>query len=227
MYREQAPEAQLRGWLQCTWTHRGAGSVLIVPDACVDLLWDGQALWVAGPDTRPVREQVCGLTIHGVRLRTGCAQAVLGTSASALCNGRMPLSELWEVGPWLEALQREPPARVLSQMVRPRQPPDPLIEALVARLESDPARRIALLARELGVSERQLNRRCTDAVGYGPKLLGRILRMQNVARALRAGASENLARLALRFGFTDQAHLGHEAAELYGTTPTRLRARSP
>ncbi|HEX5655879.1 MAG TPA: helix-turn-helix transcriptional regulator, partial [Polyangiales bacterium] len=142
-----------------------------------------------------------------------------------LRDARVELADLWDVAELEDALQREPPARVLQRMVQLRHPTDATIEALVARLRVDPALRVAQLARELGVSERQLNRRCTAAVGYGPKLLARILRMQNITLALRQqGAQDGLAALALRFGFADQAHFTHESSELYGATPGQLRA---
>jgi AraC-like DNA-binding protein len=156
-----------------------------------------------------------------VRLRTGVAAAVLGIPASALRDARAELDTLWELGPVLDRLQVEPPARVLQELVRMRRPRDRLIDALVLRLRTDPTQRVAALARELGVSERQLHRRCSDAVGYGPKFLARVLRMQAFARAV--GTGESLAALALRLGFSDQAHLGHEASELWGTTPGQLQ----
>jgi AraC-like DNA-binding protein len=222
MYREFAPEVALRGRVQCTWLHRGAGQVQIVPDACVDLLWDGRALRVAGPDTRPIVQHVRG-EIQGVRLKTGHAASVLGVPASALRDARVELRELLDVEHALERLQREPPTRVLQELVCVRRPVDAMIDAMVSQLRAEPAQRIARLAAKLGVSERQLNRRCTDAVGYGPKFLGRVLRMQSFVRAqLR---DESLAALAVRLGFTDQAHLSHEASELHGKTPGQLRAR--
>jgi AraC-like DNA-binding protein len=223
MYREEPPEAELRAWVHCAWVHHGVGSALIVPDTCVDLLWDGRTLRVAGPDTRPTRELIDG-TIHGIRLRTGCAPAVLGLPASALLDTRVELRELLDVEPWLDRLQRERPDAVLRDFVRSRgREPDPLVLALITRLRAQPTLRLPRLAAELGVSERQLHRRCTHAVGYGPKLLARILRMQNFALAIHA---EPLASLAVQMGFSDQAHLGHEAVTLYGRTPGELRARA-
>jgi AraC-like DNA-binding protein len=216
MYREHDAPLEL---LQCTWVHRGAAVAHIVPDACLDLMWNGRALLVAGPDTRAVAQRVSG-TIHGVRFKTGCAPAVLGVPASALRDARVEL----DAPAWVDRLQREDPAHVLCDFVRAhRSEPDRLVLALVERLRAVPSLRTATLARELGVSERQLNRRCTDAVGYGPKFLARVLRMQSFVRAVRRD-EQSLAALAVQLGFSDQAHLGHEASELYGTTPARLRA---
>ena len=94
---------------------------------------------------------------------------------------------------------------------------DAAVEAAVARL-ADPRARVEALARELGLSERQLRRRFHAAAGYGPKTLQRVLRF----RRFLAGPREDLARAALDAGYADQAHLAREVARLAGTSPTRL-----
>jgi AraC-like DNA-binding protein len=77
--------------------------------------------------------------------------------------------------------------------------------------------RVADLARELGLSERQLLRRFDDAVGYGPKVLARVLRLLELR-------GDGLAALALQAGYADQAHMSAEARRLTGLTPAELRA---
>ena len=86
------------------------------------------------------------------------------------------------------------------------------------------------MARQLGVSERQLHRRCVAAVGYGPVLLRRVLRFRRVVTRIDAGgALDDLAGLAALAGYADQAHLTRESRDLAGLAPValaRLR-RSP
>ena len=58
-YREFAPPAALRPAVYCLWVSvvpaGGAPPRLVLPDACVDLIWQqGQGVCVAGPDTGPV-----------------------------------------------------------------------------------------------------------------------------------------------------------------------------
>jgi AraC-like DNA-binding protein len=60
---------------------------------------------------------------------------------------------------------------------RVRVAPDAAVDAAVAALDNGRIR-VRDLAARLGLSERQLRRRCTDALGYGPKTLDRILRFQ-------------------------------------------------
>jgi AraC-like DNA-binding protein len=85
---------------------------------------------------------------------------------------------------------------------------------------------VSALSRTLGVSERQLLRQFTAAVGYGPKTLGRVLRFQRVRmlaeRMLPDGLS--LAWLALEAGYADQAHMTREVTRLAGLPPGALLA---
>jgi AraC-like DNA-binding protein len=244
MYRERTPISILQPHVVCVWRHRQTDAarhrtVTVVPDGCIDIVWTSRELRVAGPDTRPVTETIHGAAeVVGVRCHTGRANGVLGVPASALRDARVPLDELWgdAAGRLRDALLEasgDQALRVLQEFLATRRvawaPPDPLVTTLVARLRLAPAEpdlRMAALARELGVSERQLHRRCSAAVGYGPKLLARVLRMERVRTALRTGQWPSLAALATGLGFADQAHLAHEAAQLYATTPGRMRAEA-
>ena len=87
-----------------------------------------------------------------------------------------------------------------------------------------PHARVAAVAAELGVSARQLQRRVTDAVGYGPKTLARVLRFRRL-QTLPAGS---LVERALEAGYADQAHMTAEVTELAGVSPVRfLKDRAP
>ena len=73
----------------------------------------------------------------------------------------------------LEALAAgEDPHVLLRRAVELRavREPDPLVFAAVRAL-GRPRARVGVVAVELGVSARQLQRRISDAVGYGPKML--------------------------------------------------------
>ena len=83
---------------------------------------------------------------------------------------------------------------------------------------------MAELARQAGLSERQLHRRCVPAFGYGPKTLDRILRLQRFLALGRAEPGAGLARLAADAGYADQAHLGRDCRALAGATPAQLLA---
>ena len=216
----------------CTWeqTARTGQQQRIVPDACVDLIWEGERLSIAGPDTQArIATLAAGTRLVGVRLRPGAAGAVLG----------LPASELRDISPdaadvlgsdaaaaLAEKLAAAPdPHALLLRAVelRGETTPDPLVQAAIGAL-ARPRARVDRVAEELGVSSRQLQRRVSNAVGYGPKLLQRVLRF----RRLQALAPAPLVEMALDAGYADQAHMTAEVTRLAGVTPVRfLKDRTP
>jgi len=81
------------------------------------------------------------------------------------------------------------------------------------------------LAERVAVSPRQLRRRFADHVGYGPKRLARIARLQRVVAAARARPGATVAALAAEAGYADQAHLAADCRELAGRPPSALLAQ--
>jgi AraC-like DNA-binding protein len=227
MYREFTPPAQLRGSIACFWTRRGSGAtVRILPDACSDIVWRaGQGAVLAGPDTGPSFSQTApGELIVGARFLPGAGGAALGVPLAELRDQRVPLAELG-LDPREQLDGGADPRRALALVAGAAArltlagPPDRAVLAAAVRL-LDPRRRVDALADELGLSERQLRRRCLAGVGYGPKTLQRVLRLR---RFMRAGGDE-LAKAAFEAGFADQAHLTRECRRLTGLAPSALRA---
>jgi AraC-like DNA-binding protein len=100
--------------------------------------------------------------------------------------------------------------------------------AWAAELLEDPQARTEEVAGQIGLSERQLRRRCHDAFGYGPKTLQRVLRFRRFVTQIDAaagplrGPGRDLATIAARAGYADQAHLTRECRTLAGLTPAAL-----
>jgi transcriptional regulator GlxA family with amidase domain len=103
-------------------------------------------------------------------------------------------------------------------------PVDPLTGGLVRELQVARPQPVAALAEMVGLSERQLHRRCVAAFGYGPKTLDRVLRLQRFLALGRSaqGRPGGLAELAADAGYADQAHLAHDCRALAGATPAAL-----
>lgn len=220
MYREIAPPPDVAEAVACAWTSVSRGGV-ILPDGCVDLVWRGDGLVIAGPATRAARAGVpAGVPVFGVRFRMGAAGAGLGLPATELADLSVDAEEVLGRG----AAERvaEGGLHALLALVRERLTPvDPLARAAALAM-AHPDTRVAALGDELGLSERQLRRRFLDAVGYGPKTLARIVRFQRFLHL--ASPTHDLARLALDAGYADQAHLTREARRLSGRTPGELVA---
>src|SRR5436190_23134565 len=109
-YRELPPRQAPQGLVACLWERRpewdGPRAAHVLPDACVDIVWSGGRLFVAGPDTRPVVTPTRpGTAIVGLRLRPGAAGPALGVPAAALRDLRVELAELWG-SPAAELAQR-------------------------------------------------------------------------------------------------------------------------
>jgi transcriptional regulator GlxA family with amidase domain len=85
--------------------------------------------------------------------------------------------------------------------------------------------RVSALAHWVGLSERQLLRRCIAALGYGPKTLDRIFRFQRFRALAARRPNLGLARLAAGAGYADQPHLTRECVRLAGETPSVLLGR--
>jgi AraC-like DNA-binding protein len=169
-----------------------------------------------------------GARLVGVRLRPGVAGAALGLPADELRDVSPDAADV--LGP--DAVDRlaerlaagaDPHALLLDAVARAAGPPDPLVQAAIVALDR-PNARVATVAAELGLSARQLQRRVSAAVGYGPKTLARVLRF----RRLQSLPHGPLVERALEAGYADQAHMTAEVTALAGLPPVRfLKDRAP
>lgn len=240
-YAESAPATELSAHVACLWMRRMPADAVstsrIVPDGCMDIIWQDGALYAAGPDTRPVLTPLRpGARLVGLRFRPGSAPAVLRVPASQLRDARIDLEALWgaealRLAEWLwQAPDDTTVAERLQHAVRTRLDGpvgDPLVqavaEAAATTVPYDTRRfSVAALADRLGYSERQLRRRCVDAFGYGPATLRRVLRFHRAVMLARSGRFGNYAELAAALGYTDQAHLAREVRDLAGVPLTVL-----
>jgi AraC-like DNA-binding protein len=198
----------------------------ILPDGCLDLIWDGRELIVAGPDSAARwHDSPAGAVYTGLRFHRGLGPALLQLPASEVLDLSPGLAQVWPdaaARPLAERVARDPAGTLLAWLAQrvldcPADPLGARVHALARR-----ATPVALMADQLGLSARQLHRRCLPVFGYGPRRLSRILRM---TRALdRARAGQALAEVAAVCGYADQAHLARELAALGGAPPTSLLA---
>jgi AraC-like DNA-binding protein len=242
-YREWAPVAALRGHVRCLWVNDCSGSpassIQVVPDGCVDIIRTHTGLCVAGPDTRPVVEDLQSPELFvGIRFHPGAAFAWLGVPLTELVNSRVPLTEFWGgdaerlAEEWSKAGDSAAVARGLERALFARLPQvgaaDPDI-AFLRRTACENCDRgrlgIAGLASQTGWSERTLRRRSRDAFGYGLKTLGRIMRFQRFFGLAQRSADFGLVDLAMLAGYADQAHLSREVQRLGGRTAGQFLAQ--
>ena len=232
-YTEWPAPAALRHAVACAWAQVTDSSAeragLVLPDGCTDLIWEqGHGAYVAGPDTGPVATTMAaGTVVLGVRLRPSAGGPALGIPLSELRDLRADLADLRpaQARQLTAALDPEIAAAQMLDMTAALVAdgaPDPEV-TWAARLLRDPAARAEDVAAEVGLSLRQLRRRCQAAVGYGPKTLQRVLRFRRfVARVDARPEVLDLAAIAVEAGYADQAHLTRECGQLAGLTPAAL-----
>lgn len=201
------------------------GAYRILPDGCMDLLWVEGELVVAGPDSRAyMGESEAGTRFAAIRFAPGTAPGFLGVPAREILDTRVPLRELWSPARSRRLADRvglaADPAVALEEAVVGlfEEPPDRLVGQVLGGIRRGVA--VPTLAGSVGLSERQLYRRCLDAFGYGPKMLDRVLRMNAALDRARAGLG--LAEVAVQTGYADQAHFTRDVKALAGVPPRTL-----
>ncbi|QUH01337.1 helix-turn-helix domain-containing protein [Saccharopolyspora erythraea] len=236
LYTSSAVAPDLVTDLVTGWTADVGGQASLVPDGCVDVLWISTGVVrVCGPETAAWSFSFpAGVEAVGVRFRPGRAGSVLGFDTADVRDRRIGLDDvlgsraqrqlseqLGEVGDQRQRLGilQEHARRWLAGAT----PQDPATETVRRMLLHDTSTTVAAMAHATGLSERQLNRRCTRTFGYGPSMLRRILRLQGFLRMARhPGAPAGLAELADAAGYTDQSHLSRDCREIGGASPRAL-----
>lgn len=210
------------------WTCVADGSSSwILPDGCLDVLWDGRELTVAGPDTTAHHASApVGTPYAAVRFAPGVGPTVLGVAADAIRDQRLCLAEVIGV---------EHTDRLVESLVTAGDPSSHLERWAARRLALAGGPNLAMghvaamlgdgrsvveVAAAVGFSERQLHRRSMASFGYGPKVLGRVLRFQRALASARNGAE--LVQAALDAGYGDQAHFAREVRALTGQTASQV-----
>jgi AraC-like DNA-binding protein len=194
----------------------------ILPDGCLDIIWEDGAVHVAGPDTvTEVATSPSGAQFFALRFAAGTGPEVLGVPADELTDRQVPLEALWpaaDVRPIAEAA--DPMAALEAVALRRWHDPDTAMVALAAGAGA--GRPVGAIADSLGLSPRHLQRRCRAAFGYGPKTLARILRLQRALAQARRGVP--FAEVSARSGYADQAHLARDVKALAGVPLSALIA---
>jgi AraC-like DNA-binding protein len=243
-YQEFVPPSPLRDHVVCFWRHgptETSSTARVIPDGCIDVVWvDDRPPHIAGPMTKPVLYGIDGGTeIFAVRLRPGVAHRLLGQSAKDLLNQDVSLHDLWprtEVARWERVTeQRDDVAKLalIAEVVASRLDDDRWMDDFVARaaswLAGHPFAPLDEISRRSGLSERQIRRRFDEAIGYGPKKLQRILRLQRLLwlAGQQRRTRPQLSALAFAAGYADQPHMTREVIALTGTSPGQLLLGSP
>jgi AraC-like DNA-binding protein len=250
-YYERRPQPPLSTFVECFWALESdvpsTQPERILPDGCVELILnfgaqfsqhdDGQLKlqprsFLVGQMTGPILISPTGpVQLLGIRFHPGGTLPFL----------RLPLHEITDQVVDLGALSSKLEHELLAVSAQ-----SPLLSEKVTAVEAfltnlllntkdnswlmmlaarivDSGGLVAVdrLANDAGISSRQLERRFLREVGLGPKLLGRIIRFQQVFRAVEQSNSA-WAEVAIACGYYDQAHLIRDFNQFARQTPAVL-----
>jgi len=221
----------------------------LLPDGCVELILNFGDLFrehkeagrselqpsrfVVGQMTQPVLVSPTGpVQLLGIRFAPGGTLPFFPVPPGELTNRIAPLADV--AGALDRELSRRPydarglPEKIaivesllLRQMSAKEEKGASLQNAISEIVNSGGQISVDRLASDLGISGRQLERRFLSEVGLGPKLLCRILRFQQVFRAVER-EDKNWAGIAADCGYYDQAHLIRDFRQFAGQTPSVL-----
>lgn len=194
-----------------------------------------------GSNSRPLPVRVRGaFTVVGLAFRPSGWRSVFSQPASAFADGMFPLSAAWgeeAAQAMFDAVRTAPDdeAKVtaiedaITQQIN--RVGHPFVDEEMGRFEmiarTDSTARIEEVARELGMSVRQMERRCLQAFGLTPKTILRRSRFLDMAEALRGFSTPGEEELAA-LRYFDQSHLTREFRRFTGMTPGKFaKANTP
>lgn len=238
-HREWTPPAVLRGTFGQLWRSdlpaNAGGTVTVLPDGCVDVLYREGRLYVVGPDIVAARPALApGTQLLGARFAPGAARAWLGVPLAEILGTAVDLETIIGVRARQMATRLEDvdDTDVRQQLFAHQLAALPHVTdrrhaaaASLFTLVRNGGIDLRVVATTLHLSTRSLRRMCHEQFGYGPKMLERVLRLQRFLSQARAQPHAGLAVLAADVGYADQSHLSREVRALTGMGAATLRAQ--
>jgi AraC-like DNA-binding protein len=189
-------------------------------------------LYVYGQMTQPgvMNHKPTPFTSIQVVLKPHALQSLLGLNASVLTNSVVDLAE-FSAGMLNEQLMESKHTsdsvaqllNFLSKQLQQSTEPDCLIQESLSLIHHRAATMtIRTLLEQLNISERQFEKRFSQAVGLSPHFYMRIRRFHEAVRLIKTGQFATLADVAHRLNFYDQSHFIRDIKAFSGVTPTSL-----
>lgn len=167
--------------------------------------------------------------VFGVKFRPGGFGAFTGANVASLTDRVVPLDGVLDGADdiqrrLLAAEDDDLRVRLMDEWLLERRPdPDPRYERLLAIVAGMLADRelttVHQVAERFDVEPRTLQRLFRRYVGVGPKWVLQRFRLHDAQALIDAGEVDDLAGLAARLGWFDQAHFIRDFRDVVGTTP--------
>lgn len=188
-----------------------------------------------GSNSAPLPVRVKGgFHIAGFAVRPSAWRTLFAQPASDYVNQMVPLANLWGdvADTMLARIQAAPDDETMvdamvdairTQMKRiGRKRVDEKIQQFEVMARQDSTIKIEHAARDLGLSVRQMERRCMACYGLTPKSILRRSRFLDMAEAMRGFSTPGQKQLA-ELRYFDQSHLNREFHRFAGMTPGKFR----
>lgn len=244
-YHEFDPAPALAAHIACYWTVDVGRDVPpghqhhVLPDGCMALIVVLAAngfrhVVLQGPHSAPLDVPVApGDRYWGVRFWPDTGGLVTGVAPRSLAGQLLPAAgalghDVQEMPRALEGVTDPNVAAqrldaLLQPLVARAAPPDPEIRtAVLAIIAANGGAPVGELARSVGLSPRQFQRRFVDAVGLAPKVYSRIRRLRGSLGHLLEDRRVSWSVVAAELGYSDQAHLVREFTRLAHLTPEEV-----
>ena len=232
-YVELAPPPRLAESVECLWVMRHSGESLaphrVLPDGCGDLIFTAGSgkptLQVIGAMTRFQDVQMSpGQLVVGMRFHPGRWASPLGVPGDLITDQQPALEEFWGrrartlLARMEDARTTEECVSRLAESVASIPAVTPFQRALAWLRAQHGVAALDEVARQAGLSPRQLRRLCRQQTGLSPKLLARILRFRYALSRL-GGERGDHAGLAADCGYFDQSHFIADFQHFSGRSP--------
>jgi AraC-like DNA-binding protein len=208
-----------------------------LPYPCVHLVFDHARSGIWGVPSGAFDYELKGAgKVCGLRFRPGAFRAILGRPLRSILDEVLALSAVF---PWDEAAVTQAVLGCVDDaamiaaaggLLAPHLPaPDPQVERIAAILrtvETTPGlTRVEELAACAGMGVRSLQQLFNEYVGVSPKWVIRRFRLHEAVDRLANGEEPDLAGLAQRLGYCDQAHFSSDFRKLVGESPAHYRKK--
>jgi AraC-like DNA-binding protein len=248
-YREFLPHPALRNDVECYWCVTGNSTDFwtVYPDACMDILFnfgsfietrndDGSELsrntaFVIGNMFTPIQSRSIGTTdLFGIRFRAAGMGRIVRVPLAEFNDASLSLNTVYRLAPEAEQLQpltvRERINMIdrwlLKRMTFPNGKPEAWEHCLNTIVARDGNINVYDLAREVGISQKQMERKFVEKVGPTPKQFAQLLKFRKLREYLANRQDESLMNVAYDFDFADHAHLTKFFRKFAQKTPSEF-----
>lgn len=247
-YEEFLPHPALRSMVECYWCVQGHSNDFwtVFPDACMDILYNFGSFIETRNDDRtelsrntsfvignmfiPIQSRSVGYAdLFGIRFRAAGMSRLLRVPLAEFNDQSLSLKEVYKIAPEAEQLQPLTMQErvnlldrwILKHITLSSKPEtwELCLHKIVARSGNI---NVYDLSREVGISQKQMERKFIEKVGPTPKQFAQLLKFRKLREYLAMSKDESLANVATDFDFTDHAHLTKFFRKFAQITPTEF-----